>query len=210
MNYHQSKRLFDLTIALAALVLLTPLLLGVALLVRVKLGSPVLFRQRRPGLDGVAFDIIKFRTMTDACNADGELLPDATRLTRFGRWLRSTSLDELPELVNVLRGEMSLVGPRPLLLAYLDRYTPEQAQRHSVLPGMTGWAQINGRNAISWDAKFTYDLWYIDHRSFWLDLVILWRTVFRVLARDGICAHNGTSTGDEFFGERANTPYRSV
>ena len=206
MIYRYSKRLFDLTCAIAALVALSPVLLGVALLVRLKLGSPILFRQCRPGLKGVPFSMIKFRTMTDARDAHGQLLPDSARLTRFGLWLRSTSLDELPELVNVLRGEMSLVGPRPLLLAYLERYTPEQARRHSVLPGMTGWAQINGRNMISWDQKFTYDLWYIDNRTFWLDLVIVWRTVARVLAREGISPPSN-AVGEEFAGERVNVSF---
>lgn len=170
------KRIFDLLIALPALILLSPLLTVLALLVRVNLGAPVLFRQRRPGLHGKPFEMVKFRTMTDARDASGVLLPDAERLTAFGRFLRSTSLDELPELWNVVRGDMSLVGPRPLLMQYLPLYTPEQARRHDVRPGVTGWAQVNGRNAISWEQKFAYDVWYVDNLSFWLDLKILWLT----------------------------------
>ena len=149
----------------AALVLLSPVLAVVALLVRVSMGPPVLFRQQRPGLGGTSFEMTKFRTMTDRCNADGALLPDADRLTRLGRFLRRTSIDELPELVNVVRGEMSLVGPRPLLMEYLPLYSPEQARRHEVRPGITGWAQVNGRNALTWDEKFALDVWYVDHRS---------------------------------------------
>ncbi len=180
------KRLFDFIAAGAGLLVLWPFLALLALLVRVKLGSPVLFRQQRAGLDGRPFYLYKFRSMTQACDAQGQLLPDAVRLTAFGRLLRSTSLDELPGLWNVLCGEMSLVGPRPLLPEYLPLYSPQQARRHEVLPGITGWAQVNGRNAISWEQKFELDVWYVDNRSFWLDLQILWKTVAKVLKRDGI------------------------
>lgn len=180
------KRLLDLIIVIPALVFLLPLALGVALLVRWKLGAPVLFSQERPGLGGRPFQIIKFRTMTDARDAEGRLLPDEARLTRFGRLLRSTSLDELPELLNVLKGEMSLVGPRPLLMQYLPLYTPTQMRRHELLPGITGWAQVNGRNAISWEEKFALDVWYVDNLSLLLDLKILFQTVWEVLKREGI------------------------
>ncbi|MFN3981419.1 MAG: sugar transferase [Caldilinea sp.] len=193
------KRIFDLLIALPALVLLSPLLALLALLVRVNLGAPVLFRQRRPGLHGKPFEMVKFRTMTDARNAQGALLPDAERLTAFGRFLRSTSLDELPELWNVVKGDMSLVGPRPLLMHYLPLYTPEQARRHDVRPGVTGWAQVNGRNAISWEQKFAYDVWYVDNLSFWLDVKILWLTVRKIVAREGI-SQEGQATMEEFRG----------
>jgi lipopolysaccharide/colanic/teichoic acid biosynthesis glycosyltransferase len=182
------KRLFDLALAVPALVVLGPVLAAVAVLVRVKLGAPVFFRQERPGRHGRPFTILKFRTMTDARDAGGDLLPDADRLTRFGRFLRSTSLDELPELFNVLRGEMSLVGPRPLLMSYLGRYTPEQARRHEVPPGITGWAQVGGRNALGWDDRFARDVWYVDHLSFGLDVKILWLTLSTVLRREGISA----------------------
>jgi len=193
------KRLLDLIIVIPALIFLLPLALGVALLVRWKLGAPVLFSQRRPGLGGRPFQIIKFRTMTDARDAQGILLPDAQRLTRFGRLLRSTSLDELPELLNVLKGEMSLVGPRPLLMQYLDRYSPEQMRRHEAPPGITGWAQVNGRNAISWEEKFAYDIWYVDNFSLALDLKILFQTVWEVLKREGI-SQPGHVTIEEFYG----------
>nr|WP_275888485.1 sugar transferase [Desulfobulbus alkaliphilus] len=189
----------DLGLALAALTLLWPLLLSLAVLVRLKLGAPVLFRQTRPGLHGKPFSILKFRTMSDARDVRGNLLPDGERLTRFGRFLRSTSLDELPELFNVLRGDMSMVGPRPLLMAYLPLYTPEQARRHEVRPGITGWAQVNGRNALSWEEKFAMDVWYVDHRSWWLDVKILLLTVRRVLTRDGISAA-GEATMPRFIG----------
>ena len=192
-----AKPALDRALAAAALVVLSPVLGGVALLVRRRLGSPVLFRQVRPGLHGRPFEMVKFRTMTDARSAAGELLPDADRLPAFGQWLRSTSLDELPELWNVARGEMSLVGPRPLLTRYLGRYTPEQARRHDVRPGVTGWAQVNGRNAIAWDQKFALDVWYADHVSLSLDLRILWRTVASVVRRDGIQAA-GEATMPEF------------
>jgi lipopolysaccharide/colanic/teichoic acid biosynthesis glycosyltransferase len=193
------KRLFDLVVASLALLFLAVPLLALAWLIRRKLGSPVLFRQARPGLHGKPFTMVKFRTMTDERGPDGALLPDAQRLTPFGRFLRSSSLDELPELWNVLRGEMSLVGPRPLLMEYLPLYTPEQARRHEVRPGITGWAQVNGRNAISWDDKFALDVWYVDHRSLWLDVQILWRTVRKVLVRDGISAA-GEATMSKFTG----------
>lgn len=167
-----------------------PLILVLSILVRVKLGSPVFFRQKRPGLRSEIFDLIKFRTMTDERDEKGELLSDAVRLTRFGKFLRSTSLDELPELLLILKGDMSLVGPRPLLVQYLPLYNAEQARRHEVRPGLTGWAQVNGRNAISWDEKFKLDVWYVDNRSLWLDLKIIFLTVYRVFKRDGISAAN--------------------
>jgi len=192
-----SKRLFDLVIVLLAAPFWIPVLAVLALLVRLKLGSPVLFRQDRPGRGGRIFQLVKFRTMTDARDSSGELLPDHVRLTPFGRWLRSTSLDELPELWNVLVGEMSLVGPRPLLVRYLARYSPEQRRRHDVPPGITGWAQINGRNAISWEQKFALDVWYVDNRSLLLDVRILFLTVTQVFRRQGISAA-GEATMSEF------------
>ena len=184
------KRVFDLLAVILTAPLWLPVLAVVALLVRLKLGSPVFFRQARPGYRERIFELIKFRTMTDARDVAGRLLPDSARLTPFGRWLRATSLDELPELLNVLRGEMSLVGPRPLLVEYLPRYSPEQRRRHEVRPGLTGWCQINGRNALSWEQKFELDVWYVDHRSLWLDLRILVMTIWQVLARRGISASN--------------------
>lgn len=193
------KRLFDFLLALLALLLLALPLLVLALLVRRKLGSPVLFRQTRPGLHGQPFEMVKFRTMTDARDADGALLPDAVRLTPFGRFLRASSLDELPELWNVLKGEMSLVGPRPLLMEYLPLYSAEQYRRHEVRPGVTGWAQVNGRNAISWEEKFALDVWYVEHQSLALDIKILWLTVKKVLLRDGISAA-GEATMAKFTG----------
>lgn len=195
------KRIFDLVLALLALVLLALPLLVLIVLIRRRLGSPVFFRQVRPGLHGKPFEMIKFRTMTDARGPDGALLSDAGRMTPFGRFLRSTSLDELPELWNVVKGEMSLVGPRPLLMGYLPLYSPEQARRHEVRPGVTGWAQINGRNALAWADKFRLDVWYVDNRSFMLDLRILWLTVRKVLVRDGISAA-GEATMVPFTGER--------
>lgn len=182
------KRVFDLVCACLAIIVLSPVLVIVALLIRRKLGSPVLFRQVRPGLHGHPFEMMKFRTMRDRVDVHGKPLPDAERLTPFGRKLRSTSLDELPGLFNVVRGDMSLVGPRPLLMQYLPLYSMEQARRHSVRPGLTGWAQVNGRNSLSWTAKFALDCWYVDHRSFMLDLRILWLTVRKVIQRDGIAA----------------------
>jgi lipopolysaccharide/colanic/teichoic acid biosynthesis glycosyltransferase len=183
-----TKRIMDLALAGLGCIVSSPLLLALVLVVRSKLGSPVLFRQKRPGLHGKPFELLKFRTMTDARDAADNLLPDGDRLTRVGRWLRATSLDELPELWNVLKGEMSLVGPRPLLVEYLDRYTPEQARRHEVKPGITGWAQINGRNAITWEAKFKLDVWYVDHHTLWLDIRILLITIGQVLRRFGVNA----------------------
>jgi sugar transferase EpsL len=196
------KRCLDVGVAAVVLLLLLPLLLVLALLVRVKLGRPVLFAQLRPGLHGKPFTIYKFRTMTDARDGGGNLLPDAERLTPFGRFLRSTSLDELPELFNILGGSMSLVGPRPLMMAYLERYSPEQARRHEVRPGITGWAQVNGRNAISWEEKFRLDVWYVDNRSLGLDLWILWLTLLKVIKREGI-NQPGHETAEYFQGSRA-------
>ncbi|NLG71184.1 MAG: sugar transferase [Chloroflexi bacterium] len=196
-----SKRLFDLLATLILLILLSPLLLVVALLVLMVHGRPVLFRQRRGGYRGAVFEVYKFRTMTDARDAAGNLLPDSERLTPLGKFLRATSLDELPELINVLKGEMSLVGPRPLFAHYLERYSPEQARRHDVLPGITGWAQVNGRNAISWDEKFRLDVWYVDNQSFWLDIKILLLTLIKVFQRDGI-SQPGHATAEEFMGNR--------
>lgn len=193
------KRTLDLTAAALGLLLLSPLLALLALLVRFKLGSPVLFRQQRPGLHGKPFMLIKFRTMTDARDAAGNLLPDAQRLTPFGRFLRKTSLDELPELWNVVKGEMSLVGPRPLRMEYLPLYSSEQAQRHAVLPGITGWAQVNGRNALTWEDKFKLDVWYVDHLCAGLDARTLWLTLGKVIKSDGICA-DGEATMSRFAG----------
>jgi lipopolysaccharide/colanic/teichoic acid biosynthesis glycosyltransferase len=196
-----AKRVFDLAAVLVLSPVWIPVLLVVAVLVRWRLGSPVLFRQRRPGLRGQAFAILKFRTMIDAFDERGVALSDADRLTDFGRLLRSTSLDELPSLINVLRGDMSLVGPRPLLEAYLPLYSPEQARRHDVRPGLTGWAQVNGRNAIDWEQKFALDVWYVDHRSLLLDLKILLLTALKVLRRADI-AQQGTATAHPFTGPR--------
>jgi len=193
------KRLLDVLIAAGALFALSPLLLVISLAVARQLGRPILFCQQRPGLQGKPFKMYKFRTMRNAIGADGRSLPDEQRLTRFGALLRSTSLDELPELINVLRGEMSLVGPRPLLMEYLPLYSTEQARRHEVRPGITGWAQVNGRNAISWDEKFKLDVWYVDNRSIGLDLKILWRTVVKVFVREGISA-DGQATMEKFRG----------
>lgn len=195
------KRLFDFIISVPALVLLSPLFVVVALLVRFKLGTPVFFRQRRPGLHGRPFMMFKFRTMTDARDNSGVLLPDAQRLTPFGRFLRSSSLDELPELLNVVRGEMSLVGPRPLLMRYLERYTPEQMRRHETQPGITGWAQVNGRNALTWEEKFAHDVWYVEHRSLWLDIKIIALTVWKIVRREGI-SQPGQATMEEFYNVR--------
>lgn len=195
------KRFFDFTLALLGLLCLILPLIILTVLIRRKLGSPVFFRQVRPGLGGVPFQMVKFRTMTDAKGPDGKLLPDAERLTSFGRFLRSTSLDELPELWNVLKGDMSLVGPRPLLMEYLPLYTPEQARRHEARPGVTGWAQVNGRNAISWEDKFILDVWYVDNQSLWLDIKILWLTIKKVLIRDGISA-SGEATMSKFTGSK--------
>jgi len=198
------KRLFDIFVAGTALVLLSPLMLLIALAIRLTMGSPVLFRQLRPGLRGEAFELIKFRTMRRLATADVVPAEDEQRLTRIGRFLRASSLDELPELWNVLRGQMSLVGPRPLLMRYLPLYTPEQARRHEVRPGLTGWAQVNGRNALSWEEKFALDLWYVDNRSLLLDLKILLLTVWRVLRPSGIAAE-GSATMPEFTGSPPRT-----
>jgi sugar transferase EpsL len=195
------KRVFDVVVSATALVVLAPVMGLIALLVWRTMGRPVLFRHVRPGLHGKPFVMYKFRTMRDLRDAEGNLLPDEARLTPFGRWLRTTSLDELPELVNVLRGEMSLVGPRPLLMEYLERYTPEQARRHEVKPGITGWAQIHGRNNLSWDERFKLDVWYVDNWSLWLDVKILWRTLWMVLRREGISAQ-GHATMPEFRGSQ--------
>ncbi len=195
------KRAFDFIVALLLLMALALPMLVVMALVRYRLGSPVLFRQQRPGLNGRPFNMVKFRTMTDARAPDGSLLPDAQRLTAFGRFLRSSSLDELPELWNVLCGDMSLVGPRPLLMEYLPLYSAEQARRHEVRPGITGWAQVNGRNALTWDQKFKLDVWYVDHRSMTLDLRILFLTLLRVVQRDGITAA-GDASMPRFTGDR--------
>jgi lipopolysaccharide/colanic/teichoic acid biosynthesis glycosyltransferase len=195
----KAKRLLDLLLTLPGLVLISPILLIIAILVRWRLGSPVFFRQTRPGYKGQLFSVYKFRTMTDTRNESGQLLTDKERLSKLGQFLRSFSLDELPELFNVLRGEMSLVGPRPLLVQYLERYSAEQARRHDVLPGMTGWAQVNGRNALTWGDKFRFDVWYVDHWSFGLDLKILGITLWKALTREGI-SQPGHATAEEFLG----------
>jgi lipopolysaccharide/colanic/teichoic acid biosynthesis glycosyltransferase len=202
------KRLFDLALILLSAPLTIPLLLLTALLVRLIHGAPVLFSQVRPGYKGRPFTLYKFRTMAERRDAEGKLLPDAARLTAFGRFLRAASLDELPELWNVLRGEMSLIGPRPLLLQYLERYTPEQARRMDVLPGITGWAQVNGRNNVSWEIKFELDVWYVDHWSLWLDLRILFLTLWKVVRREGI-NEPGNATAREFMGTPEGRETRS-
>lgn len=191
------KRLLDLNLTVLALILLTPVMAIIALLVRFKLGSPVFFQQQRPGLHGKPFTLFKFRTMTDTLDDQGNLLPDANRLTPFGQFLRSTSLDELPELINVLRGEMSLVGPRPLLPEYLQHYNKQAYRRHEVLPGLTGWAQVNGRNAINWEEKFALDVWYVDNRSVWLDIKILVLTLWKIIRREGV-NEPGQATAERF------------
>ncbi|EOB6547512.1 sugar transferase [Vibrio vulnificus] len=193
------KRLFDFLVSLTALILLSPIIALVAWKIRKNLGSPVLFRQTRPGLNGKPFEMVKFRTMKDAVDEQGNPLPDSERMTPFGDKLRNSSLDELPELWNVLKGEMSLVGPRPLLMQYLPLYSPEQARRHEVRPGVTGWAQINGRNAISWEEKFKLDVWYVDNRNLWLDIKILCLTVKKVFIKEGITSE-GHVTAEEFKG----------
>jgi len=194
-----AKRTVDIIISFVGLVILSPVVVTMAIVIRAKLGSPVLFGQQRPGLGGKGFVLYKFRTMTDRRDASGRLLPDEQRLPAFGRFLRSTSIDELPELFNVLKGDMSIVGPRPLMMKYLGRYTPEQARRHEVRPGITGWAQINGRNAISWEDRFKLDVWYVDNWSLWLDLRILAGTVWMVIKREGITQQD-RATMDEFMG----------
>jgi lipopolysaccharide/colanic/teichoic acid biosynthesis glycosyltransferase len=196
-----SKRIFDLLLTIPGLILISPILLLVAILVRIVHGKPIFFTQVRPGFQGELFTLYKFRTMTDQRDEKGGLLPDEQRLTSLGRFLRATSLDELPELFNVLRGEMSLVGPRPLLIQYLDRYSPEQARRHDVLPGITGWAQINGRNALTWEDKFRLDVWYVDNWSLWLDIKILALTLWKVVKREGI-SQPGHATAEEFMGDQ--------
>ena len=197
---HQSfvKRAFDIAIAAAGILVTVPLTTVVASAIRLKMGTPIFFKQVRPGFKGKPFVIYKFRTMTDERDEIGNLLLDSQRLCKLGRFLRSTSLDELPELINVLKGEMSIVGPRPLLMQYLERYTPEQARRHEVKPGITGWAQVNGRNAITWEQKFEHDVWYVDNLSFWLDLKIIAMTICKILKREGI-SQQGHATAKEFF-----------
>lgn len=197
------KRLIDVGMTVIALALAWPVLLGLAVLVRITHGPPILFRQTRPGLHGRPFRLIKFRTMCSAFDAQGRPLPDAERLTRLGRWLRATSLDELPELWNVLRGDMSLVGPRPLLMEYLPLYSAEQARRHEVRPGITGWAQVNGRNSLSWEEKFELDVWYVEHQSLWLDIKIMAFTIRKVLLREGISAQ-GEDTMPRFTGSQVH------
>jgi sugar transferase EpsL len=194
-----SKRIFDLILTSLGLILLSPFILLTALCVAIFLGTPVLFRQQRPGYKGRTFFIYKFRTMTDASDSTGNLLPDAQRLTRLGSFLRALSLDEFPEFLNILRGEMSLVGPRPLLMEYLERYSPEQMRRHEVYPGLTGWAQVNGRNAITWGDKFALDVWYVEHWSFWLDIKIILLTLWKVIKREGI-SQPGQATTEYFMG----------
>lgn len=195
------KRIFDLTCALIFLIMLSPVIFLTALLVRIKIGSPVLFKQQRPGKNGLPFFLYKFRTMTNDRNQNNELLPDEIRLTKFGKVLRKLSLDELPQLINVLKGDLSLVGPRPLLMEYLELYNTEQARRHEVRPGITGWAQVNGRNTISWEQKFKLDVWYVDNQSFWLDLKILYLTVLKVFKSEGI-NQKGHVTINKFKGSK--------
>lgn len=199
-----SKRLLDLGLTIPGLIVISPLLLVIGVLVAISHGRPVIFSQLRAGYRGKPFPVLKFRSMTNNRDHNGELLPDDVRLTRLGRSLRSTSLDELPELFNVIKGDMSLVGPRPLLIQYLDRYSKEQARRHNVLPGITGWAQINGRNALTWEEKFHLDVWYVDHRSFWLDFKILLITMWKVLIREGI-SQPGQATAEEFMGNQGES-----
>jgi sugar transferase EpsL len=198
-NY--TKRLFDVLGAILLIVMVFPLIVTIAILVRAFMGAPVLFRQLRPGRQGASFTLLKFRTMSQHRGASGELAPDEQRITSVGRFLRAFSLDELPELFNVVRGDMSLVGPRPLLMEYLSRYSPQQARRHEVRPGITGWAQVNGRNCLSWEQRFEHDVWYVDHMSLWLDLRILMKTVVNVLKREGISA-SGHATMPRFMGSQ--------
>lgn len=193
------KRVFDIFVSFIGLIIIFPVIVLLAWRIKVTLGSPILFSQVRPGKDGITFTMIKFRTMRDLNDAEGNLLPDSERMTTFGKFLRSTSLDELPELWNVLKGDMSLVGPRPLLVEYLSLYTPDQYRRHEVRPGITGWAQVNGRNAIGWEDKFKLDVWYVDNQSFWLDLKIIFLTLKKVVVRDGINAE-GEATTTKFTG----------
>jgi len=196
------KRIFDLILTIPAYFLLSPLMMLIAVIIRLTMGKPIFFRQIRPGFQGKAFTIYKFRTMLNAYDKNGNLLPDKERLTRFGKFLRSTSLDELPELFNILKGEMSIVGPRPLLMQYLERYSPEQARRNEVRPGLTGWAQINGRNAITWEEKFRLDVWYVNNQSFRLDMKIIFMTILKVLKREGI-SQPGQATMEEFMGNKS-------
>jgi len=198
------KRMFDLLLTVPGLLLFFPLLMVLAFLVHIRIGSPVLFTQIRPGLHGIPFRILKFRTMNDARDPNGNILPDDIRLTSFGKFLRSASLDELPELINVLMGDMSLVGPRPLLIEYLDRYTPEQARRHEVRPGITGWSQLNGRNALTWEERFQLDVWYVDNRSLWLDIKILYFTLWKTVKRENI-NQKGQATMSKFMGTGSHT-----
>ncbi len=191
------KRAIDLAFTIPAYFLLAPLMIMIAGIIRITMGKPVFFRQIRPGLHSKPFTIYKFRTMRNAYDKNGYLLPDSERLTRFGIFLRAASLDELPELLNIIKGEMSIVGPRPLLMQYLERYSPEQARRHEVRPGLTGWAQTNGRNALTWDEKFRLDVWYADHQSLWLDIKIILMTILKVLKREGI-SQPGQATMEEF------------
>jgi lipopolysaccharide/colanic/teichoic acid biosynthesis glycosyltransferase len=202
---HLEKRLLDVLLAGVALFLLLPLIAAIVFVAAATNGSPVFFCHRRPGLQGRPFTLYKFRTMKEAKDGQGRLLPDAERLTSFGRFLRSTSLDELPELFNVLRGDMSLVGPRPLLMEYLECYTPEQARRHEVRPGLTGWAQVNGRNDITWEEKFRLDVWYVDNRSLWLDLKIIFMTIWKILKREGVSSE-GHATMPVFMGSEGKKP----
>ena len=204
-----SKRLFDLIASFVVLIILSPLLVVVVVMVRVIHGRPVVFRHQRPGYKGKPFIIYKFRTMTDARDDNGVLLPDKNRLTRFGKFLRAMSIDELPELFNVFRGEMSIVGPRPLLMEYLERYSQEQARRHDVFPGITGWAQVRGRNIISWEEKFKYDVWYVDHWSFGLDMKILGMTILKVIRREGI-NQPGFATAEVFKPEKNNNSQSEI
>lgn len=198
-NIPISKRIMDMTLSIIALVVLAPVILIISLLVAVRHGFPILFKQQRPGLGGKIFTIYKFRTMRHLLDGDGQPLPDAQRLTKLGRFLRASSLDELPELINVLKGDMSLVGPRPLLVEYLPRYNPTQFRRHEVLPGITGWAQIHGRNAITWQEKFNLDVWYVDNWSVGLDIKIIWMSIFKVIRREGI-SQPGQATAEPFTG----------
>lgn len=199
------KRLFDFSCSLIGLIIVSPLLLLAALLIRMKLGSPVLFRQMRPGLYGRPFFVYKFRTMTDERDENGNLLPDEERITPLGQMLRKFSIDELPQLFNVVKGDLSLVGPRPLLMEYLELYSPEQERRHEVRPGITGWAQVNGRNTISWEEKFKLDVWYVNHQSFFLDIKIIFLTVYKVFKREGI-SQQGHVTIEKFSGHKAGKP----
>lgn len=196
-----SKRLFDLLIALLGLIILSPFIVLIAILVRIFLGTPIFFRQTRPGYKGMSFTVYKFRTMTEVRDAQGNLLSDDNRLTPFGKFLRSSSLDELPELFNILRGDMSLVGPRPLLMEYLPLYSPEQMRRHDVHPGLTGWAQVNGRNTLDWQTRFALDVWYVDHWSFWLDIKIIFMSLWKVIQREGI-SQPGQATTEYFKGNK--------